>query len=347
MKDCVSINHETGLALIQDERVFRPGNEAFCERLVEELLEDTDVSAVALTLDENLCRLEFSPGRLCRAEMAERFAKAVRAAAQAPARRLEWLLGKRSHHWTVLAGFAADGHASIWELAGTAPGELKLRHRRLRGDRQHVSKICERLGASPQVQSCRAHRWSRQLDLVYSADLTDPMHLASTAEAALRRVSEDSVAQPHHDGEPRRPMMVSGLRRIWYITLGCGSFALACVGLVVPGVPTVPFVLLTSYYFVRSSPTLHGMLLRSRLFGDILRDWEKWGGMRRTAKLKAIGFTVAVCTVTLLLATPPVAVVLLVFAIAAGSIYWILRLPGIPHDEPAAVEGQPHLLLTG
>lgn len=340
MNDCVSINHETGLALIQDERVFRPGNEAFCERLVEQLLEDGSVSSVVLTLNDNLCRLEFSPGLLCRAEMAERFAKAVRAAVQSRPTRLKRLLGKRRHQWTSLTGFASDGRPSIWEITSDGPGEVGLRHRGARNGRRRVGEICERLSASPEVQSCHAHRWSRQLDVVYSADLADPMHIASTAEAALRRTSEAQA-------EPERPVLVRGLRRIWYIAMGSGSFVLACVGLVVPGVPTVPFVLLTSYYFVRSSQRLHGMLLRSRLFGDILRDWEKWGGMRRAGKLKVIGFTVALCAITLLLATPPVALVIVVFAIAAGSIYAIARLPSVPHEESTAVEGQPRLAIAG
>ena len=58
MTDSISINHETGRALIQDERVFRPGNEAFCERLVEHLLADGDVSSVHLTLGDHLCQLD-------------------------------------------------------------------------------------------------------------------------------------------------------------------------------------------------------------------------------------------------------------------------------------------------
>ena len=37
------------------------------------------------------------------------------------------------------------------------------------------------------------------------------------------------------------------------------------VGLVVPGIPTVPFLLASSYYLARSSRTLHKRLLESRL----------------------------------------------------------------------------------
>ncbi|HET6881060.1 MAG TPA: YbaN family protein [Pirellulales bacterium] len=340
MNDCISINHESGLALIQDERVFRAGNQEFCERLTEHLLNDHDVSSVRVTLDDNLCRLEFAPGRLCRAEMAERFANAVRAAASSRPRRLERLLGRRRHGWTSLTGFAGDGHASIWQMASEQPGVLKLRHRGLRGDRRRVGAICASLADDPEIQSCRAHRWSRQVEVRYTADLATPEHIAAAAEAALRRMSDGET-------EPQQPIRVYGLRRIWYTALGCGSFVLACVGMVVPGVPTVPFVLLTSYYFVRSSPTLHRMLLESRLFGDILRDWEKWGGMRQGAKLKAIGFTVALCAATLLLATPPLAVVALVFAIAGGSIYYIQRLPGVPNEQQQQLQSKSRLAITG
>ena len=47
------------------------------------------------------------------------------------------------------------------------------------------------------------------------------------------------------------------------------------IGVVLPLLPTTPFVLLAAACFAKSSPRLHGWLLHSELFGPMLRDWER------------------------------------------------------------------------
>ena len=46
------------------------------------------------------------------------------------------------------------------------------------------------------------------------------------------------------------------------------------IGVVLPLLPTTPFVILAAACFARSSPRMHGWLLHSELFGPMLRDWE-------------------------------------------------------------------------
>lgn len=81
---------------------------------------------------------------------------------------------------------------------------------------------------------------------------------------------------------------MTGLRKILNLTLAAGFFLLAVVGIVLPGLPTTPFLLLTSYFLVRSYPQLNEVLLKSRLFGGILTDWQIRGGVRRDVKIKAV-----------------------------------------------------------
>lgn len=67
-----------------------------------------------------------------------------------------------------------------------------------------------------------------------------------------------------------RPRPVTGLRRALYVALGLFFVVLGLVGVVTPGLPTTPFLLLAAFFFVRSSPRLHAWLLRSRLFGGLI-----------------------------------------------------------------------------
>ena len=63
--------------------------------------------------------------------------------------------------------------------------------------------------------------------------------------------------------------------RRWLLTL-CGLLALllAGLGVLLPGLPTTPFVLLAAACFAKASPRLHHWLLSQRHLGPMVRDWE-------------------------------------------------------------------------
>lgn len=55
-----------------------------------------------------------------------------------------------------------------------------------------------------------------------------------------------------------------------YITAGTASLSLGLMGIVTPGIPTTPFLLLTAYLYARSSPRLHKKLMESKVTGMYL-----------------------------------------------------------------------------
>ena len=88
------------------------------------------------------------------------------------------------------------------------------------------------------------------------------------------------------------------MKRALFIGLGLLAVGLGVLGVVLPGLPTTPFLLLASWLFYRSSPRLQAWLLASWL-GKYIRNYHRRGGMTATQKAGAIG----VMTVMVLLST--------------------------------------------
>lgn len=89
-----------------------------------------------------------------------------------------------------------------------------------------------------------------------------------------------------------------------WITLGIFFLLLGSIGVVLPLLPTTPFVLLAAACFAKSSPRMHGWLLQSELFGPSLRDWERNKCMRRKVKQLALFMMVMIGGASILLFVP-------------------------------------------
>lgn len=85
-------------------------------------------------------------------------------------------------------------------------------------------------------------------------------------------------------------------RTVRWLLWAAGSLALGLglLGVVLPGLPTTPFVLLAAACYAKASPRLHAWLLNHRLLGPMLRDWEQHRSLTRRTK------TVAVVSMTLM-----------------------------------------------
>lgn len=85
------------------------------------------------------------------------------------------------------------------------------------------------------------------------------------------------------DTAPRAPLLLRWL----LLLLAVASLVLAVIGLFLPVVPTVPFVLLAAWAAARSSPRLSKWLESHPRMGPHIRDWRQGGVVRRPAKWMA------------------------------------------------------------
>ncbi|MCW9046453.1 MAG: YbaN family protein [Gammaproteobacteria bacterium] len=78
--------------------------------------------------------------------------------------------------------------------------------------------------------------------------------------------------------------------RIIYFILGWVFFALGAIGVLLPVVPTTPFMLLALWAFSRSSERFHNWLYNHRFFGPPLQMWNKYGVIPLVAKVMSVSF---------------------------------------------------------
>jgi uncharacterized membrane protein YbaN (DUF454 family) len=103
-----------------------------------------------------------------------------------------------------------------------------------------------------------------------------------------------------------RPALANGYRRRLYYAAGMVFLSIGFLGIILPVLPTTPFLLLASYCFARSSPKLEAWLRRTPYFGPLIRDWEVHRGVRPRVKASAIAIVVLVIYITVVFSNAPV-----------------------------------------
>ena len=124
------------------------------------------------------------------------------------------------------------------------------------------------------------------------------------------------------------------MRLVWLI-LGLTSLALGVMGVVLPILPTVPFMLLSAFCFSKSSERLHHWLLTHPRFGPPIEDWQRNGAINRRIKLYATASILAAFGISLALDLKPMLLVLQAF-ILTGVLVFIWGRPRAAHPAPSA-----------
>jgi uncharacterized membrane protein YbaN (DUF454 family) len=121
-------------------------------------------------------------------------------------------------------------------------------------------------------------------------------------------------------------MPVRPLRILLWRTLAVAALLLGAVGIAVPVLPTVPFVLLAAWAASRGWPRLEGWLLDHAYFGAHIRRWRERGAVSRRAKSLATVMMSASALAVALLALPAwiKGAVICVLTLTA---WWLWRRP--------------------
>jgi uncharacterized membrane protein YbaN (DUF454 family) len=117
------------------------------------------------------------------------------------------------------------------------------------------------------------------------------------------------------------------------IFLGTLSLCIGIIGIVVPGLPTTPFLLLTAGLYVRSSDRLYEKLISNRFVGPYILEFRRKKGMNLKSKLFAIIIMWTMITMSCVFFIKLLQVQLLVIAIGViGTVVMGFIIPTIKEN---------------
>lgn len=115
-------------------------------------------------------------------------------------------------------------------------------------------------------------------------------------------------------------------RIVLFRLLALCSLLLGLIGVVLPGLPTVPFVLLAAFAAGKGWPQLEARLLAHHKYGPVIHNWRRYGLVPRAGKIAAslmMTLSLVLCWFSTFVLLYKVLLTLLLAAVAL----WLWRRP--------------------
>jgi uncharacterized membrane protein YbaN (DUF454 family) len=120
------------------------------------------------------------------------------------------------------------------------------------------------------------------------------------------------------------------LRRLIYLGIGWLSLGMAVAGVILPILPTTPFLLVAVWAFSKSSPELAEKIRNHRVFGPPVRNWQDHGVISTKAKSLAIAVMALMGGWLWFFGNLPVWLTLLIIAVMVGAGIYVGSRPSAP-----------------
>ncbi|MBR9728964.1 YbaN family protein [Shewanella intestini] len=118
------------------------------------------------------------------------------------------------------------------------------------------------------------------------------------------------------------------IKRGFFLVIGLVSLSLGVIGIALPLLPTVPFILLAAYCFARSSTRLHHWLMTHPWFAKSLTSWQQQRALPKGVKRKATVMTTVSFTISILI-VPLMWVKIMLFCMLCGLLFYLRRIPDL------------------
>lgn len=120
------------------------------------------------------------------------------------------------------------------------------------------------------------------------------------------------------------------MKKAFLIIIGCITLILGSLGIIIPGLPTTPFLLLSAWCFAQSSEKFHNWLLNHKILGLYIREYMETGGVRLNIKLPAILFMWLGLSFSLYSIDKPLVLFIIGGLVLFGTVLLLFIIPTAP-----------------
>jgi len=117
------------------------------------------------------------------------------------------------------------------------------------------------------------------------------------------------------------------IKRIIFIVFGTLFLIIGAIGVLVPVLPTTPFLLLAAACYLRGSDRLHRWMINNSLFGEFIRNYMEGRGIRPGQKISTLIFLWLMIILSIFYVIDSFLLRTLVFLIAMAVSVHIILLP--------------------
>lgn len=121
--------------------------------------------------------------------------------------------------------------------------------------------------------------------------------------------------------------------RILFIVLGFIFLGVGAVGIVVPILPTTPFLLLASFFFAKGSKRFHDWFLSTKLYKKYLESFVKSRAMTLKGKLTILIPVSCMLIITFILVNNIYARIVLVILFISKYVYFFTQIRTVSDEE--------------
>ncbi|MDU5107469.1 MULTISPECIES: YbaN family protein [unclassified Clostridium] len=126
---------------------------------------------------------------------------------------------------------------------------------------------------------------------------------------------------------------MKSIKKYLYITIGLISVILGAIGVILPILPTTPFLLLASYCFARGSERFNNWFINTKLYKKHLDSFVKERAMTLKEKVCILAFADFMLMFPLILIDSLFMKAVIIVVILFKFYYFIFRIKTIKKDE--------------